>query len=722
MKRRFSIVVAAFGLLMLVPLVVAEPGSAALPTGSAVELRPVETGTEAGYRNPFLPMVDFILDDGGMEYQFGINTSGHGLVLLGLNRFTLSAGQYPLLLNEISVLFPDLAHANIDLTGRNVDLLVYRDTSGSGQPVNANKIYQSTVQIQTVSPNFSVYPVSIPVQGPGDIYVGFSNTYDHGGGVLYSYPYGIDQGQSQQRSWIIGNYNGSDPNYNDLSNNQLVSLLDDMGMAYIGNFLIRAKGEVGGTPNPTPTRTRTPTPGPTVTRPPAYVLYDQYDHISPIYATNSQQYEPFMQAYTDYLADDFVVPAGQTWYLDEVDVAGRIEAGMGPVESFNVIVYTSGGTVPGSPVYTSTNVPYTLQGAGEYRLPLVTPPVLAAGTYWMMVQGNLAYSTAGQFMWYNRALQSHNAAAWYNPGDAYQTVCTELWNTRWMCTGDASEADQVYRLLGTSTGGATPMATSTAIQTPTAPAATNTPAGTGTVPVATVTANATHTPTVMAVTGTTTPSGTPTAPPTACALQFTDVLPGSTFYPFVRCLTCRGIVNGYPDNTFRPNNSVTRGQLSKTVANAAGYSEPAGAQLFEDVAPGSTFYDFVQRLASRGYISGYLCGGPVEPCGVGSLAYFRPNNNATRGQISKIVSNAAGLNDPAGVQIFEDVAPGSTFYDFVFRLASRGYMNGYPCGGPDEPCSTGNMPYFRPNANATRGQTSKIVGNAFFPGCDTPGR
>ena len=37
-------------------------------------------------------------------------------------------------------------------------------------------------------------------------------------------------------------------------------------------------------------------------------------------------------------------------------------------------------------------------------------------------------------------------------------------------------------------------------------------------------------------------------------------------------------------------------------------------------------------------------------------------------------------------------------------------MGGYACGGVGEPCTTG-MPYFRPSANATRGQTSKIVSN-----------
>ncbi|MEO8285000.1 MAG: SBBP repeat-containing protein [Chloroflexota bacterium] len=266
---------------------------------------------------------------------------------------------------------------------------------------------------------------------------------------------------------------------------------------------------------------------------------------------------------------------------------------------------------------------------------------------------------------------------------------------------------------------------STPTATPVQPTNTSTPMPTPSMPTTTTPVPPSGTPvpptsTSVPPTGTVASTATATAiPPTPCTLEFIDVPPGSTFYPFVRCLACRGIVNGYADNTFRPNNNVTRGQLSKIVSNAASYSEPAGAQLFEDVAPGSTFYDFVERLASRGYINGYPCGSVGEPCGGGNLPYFRPNNNATRGQISKIVSNAAGFSDPVGAQLFEDVALGSTFSDFIYRLASRSIINGYPCGGPGEPCGGGNLPYFRPNANATRGQTSKIVANTFFPNCQT---
>lgn len=208
--------------------------------------------------------------------------------------------------------------------------------------------------------------------------------------------------------------------------------------------------------------------------------------------------------------------------------------------------------------------------------------------------------------------------------------------------------------------------------------------------------------------------------PCMCEIAFSDLPPGSTFYPYVRCLACQGIISGYDDGTFRPGAQITRGQLSKIISNAAGLSDPAGAQLFEDVVPGSTFYDYIQRLAHLDVISGYPCGGAGEPCSGSNYPYFRPGANATRGQIAKIVSNAAGFSDPQSGQTFEDVPPGSTYHLVIERLASRDVMSGYACGGPGEPCSGSNRPYFRPGANATRGQVSKIVSNTFFPTCQTP--
>ncbi|MDQ3707519.1 MAG: exo-alpha-sialidase [Chloroflexota bacterium] len=231
----------------------------------------------------------------------------------------------------------------------------------------------------------------------------------------------------------------------------------------------------------------------------------------------------------------------------------------------------------------------------------------------------------------------------------------------------------------------------------------------------------------------------PTATPTVgeCSTEFADVAPGSTFYPFVRCLACRNVLGGYPcggvgepcgsDNKpyFRPGRNISRGQISKIVSIAAGFDEEFGGQVFEDVPPGATFYPWIQRLALRGIMSGYACGGAGEPCTTpNNRPYFRPSHPASRGQLAKIVANAAGANEtvPAGRQTYADVPPNSPFWLYIERLSSRSVMGGYPCGGASQPCDGEARPYFRPEADVTRAQAAKIVANTFFLGCDTAAR
>jgi hypothetical protein len=176
--------------------------------------------------------------------------------------------------------------------------------------------------------------------------------------------------------------------------------------------------------------------------------------------------------------------------------------------------------------------------------------------------------------------------------------------------------------------------------TPVPPTSTPVPPS-NTPPVATGTASA-ATDTPIAATGTPVlPTSTPgaAATATACTIQFVDVDQNNAFYSFIRCLACRNIVSGYSDNTFRWGSNVTRGQLSKIIANAAGLADPVPPtqQTFEDVAPSNAFWLFIERLAAAGAISGYGCGGAGEPCQPpGNRPYFRWGANATRGQMSKI--------------------------------------------------------------------------------------
>jgi hypothetical protein len=224
----------------------------------------------------------------------------------------------------------------------------------------------------------------------------------------------------------------------------------------------------------------------------------------------------------------------------------------------------------------------------------------------------------------------------------------------------------------------------------------------------------------------------------SCALNFTDVPPTDEFYPYVMCLACKSIIGGYAcgvegepcnennDPYFRPNLPVTRGQISKIVALSAGFIEPVPAeqQTFADVLYGSTFWEYVERLASREVMQGYPCGGDGEPCDDQNRPYFRPFENTNRGQLMKIVNKASGNGEvnsdtPENRPTFTDVPETHTFYTYVEGLLAQrpGLVRGYACGGAGEPCNSTNDPYFRPEGLVTRAQTSKVVSNAFFPEC-----
>lgn len=305
---------------------------------------------------------------------------------------------------------------------------------------------------------------------------------------------------------------------------------------------------------------------------------------------------------------------------------------------------------------------------------------------------------------------------------------TRIWSTGGADAGGVRVTDNLFRdtepcLTATPTVGSTAIPTSTSGSTP-SPSPTTTSIATQ-VTGATFTATPISSPTNTAVA---------TATSTICPLNFADVMHNNIFYPFVKCLACRNIISGYqcggqgePCNTnsdpyFRPNTDITRGQIAKIVAEAAGFNEDSDAQIYQDVPTSDIFFRWINRLSNRGLIGGYPCGSTgTEPCvGPANRPYFRPNQAATRGQLAKVVSNAAGFQDPTTQQTYADVPSSNTFYQFIERLSTRGVIGGYPCGTtPQEPCDAQERPYFRWANNVTRGQASKIVANTFFAGCPT---
>ena len=81
----------------------------------------------------------------------------------------------------------------------------------------------------------------------------------------------------------------------------------------------------------------------------AIILYDQMNNPAPTPTpptpggVTSQDYEPQLDSYDSFAADDFVIPAGQIWNITEVDVIGESSEPPAPPDSFHVFFYTDSG-------------------------------------------------------------------------------------------------------------------------------------------------------------------------------------------------------------------------------------------------------------------------------------------------------------------------------------------------------------------------------------------
>src|SRR5262249_6704466 len=197
------------------------------------------------------------------------------------------------------------------------------------------------------------------------------------------------------------------------------------------------------------------------------------------------------------LADDFVVPAGQTWNVESIDADGtyfNCPNGVCPgATDWNVFIYADNAGFPGTQVYSILNQPVTVVGT-TFTVNLIPAAVLASGTYWIEIQSNMTFLTEGEWGWTDRTVQSNNGAAWQNPGGGFMVCMT--WGRRGDpegCNFDPGVPDQVYRINGTIGAGSTPTATPTGTPAATA-TATATAAGT---PSATPTGSPSCTPVVI---------------------------------------------------------------------------------------------------------------------------------------------------------------------------------------------------------------------------------
>ncbi|SDM35696.1 S-layer homology domain-containing protein [Psychrobacillus sp. OK028] len=92
----------------------------------------------------------------------------------------------------------------------------------------------------------------------------------------------------------------------------------------------------------------------------------------------------------------------------------------------------------------------------------------------------------------------------------------------------------------------------------------------------------------------------------AATAKLKDINNSSVYYDSVMELADRGVIDGFKDGTFKPYTSVTRGQAAKIIANALDLdTEKVKDPGFKDVSKSNQFYGPIAALIENEIITGY---------------------------------------------------------------------------------------------------------------------
>jgi hypothetical protein len=121
-------------------------------------------------------------------------------------------------------------------------------------------------------------------------------------------------------------------------------------------------------------------------------------------------------------------------------------------------------------------------------------------------------------------------------------------------------------------------------------------------------------------------------PVQAQSTSFSDLSSDYWASDFIQELANRGIISGFPDGSFRPNDPVTRAQFAAMVRQAFRRSAVREAGRFADVPSSYWAADAIREAYSTGFMSGY-------PNNV-----FRPDENIPRAQVLVSLANGLGYS------------------------------------------------------------------------------
>ena len=159
----------------------------------------------------------------------------------------------------------------------------------------------------------------------------------------------------------------------------------------------------------------------------------------------------------------------------------------------------------------------------------------------------------------------------------------------------------------------------------------------------------------------------------------------------IQTLLSRGIIDGFPDGSFKPGEKVTRAQFAKLLVTAFNIPKKDNAVSFSDVSADDWFYEYVDIASANGIVNG------------NDEGRFLPSSEITRQDMAVMLFRAANA---VGI-ILERYTMPSDFSDMEFvseyaresvtRIKQAGIMNGMDNNN------------FLPAEFANRAQAAKVI-------------
>lgn len=177
----------------------------------------------------------------------------------------------------------------------------------------------------------------------------------------------------------------------------------------------------------------------------------------------------------------------------------------------------------------------------------------------------------------------------------------------------------------------------------------------------------------------------PRVPIAQAAVELRDISDNWAFSQ-IFYLVDKGVVAGYADGTFRPNNPISRAEFITITNRAFGFANTSAIQ-YTDVRNSDWFYGEIAKAKAAGYIAGFSDGS------------MRPNSQISRQEVAAIMARVLNLDTtvPGELSFVDADSIPDWSRNAIAAMVKGGYISGYPDGK------------FRPTNAISRAEAAVII-------------